>query len=216
MSEDALLASKNSAEPYLRSIVANTRGIIFLGTPHCGSDLANWAHIASSFVSVFKATNRPALSVLRADSEVLARIQKEFHTMLRSQKEESKPDVMIVCFYEELPLQAIKKLVVPMHSAILPSYESRSIRANHTDLTRFAALHEAGYQSICAVLRRWARTLGESHCVAQDSPDKSRDVFKGFPGPAAEGSTNFVGTNIVESGTVLQGTYAAGGNMTIS
>jgi len=48
-------------------------------------------------------TNTRLLEVLRRDSEVLARIQDEFLSLLRSKGDEIK----IICIYEEIPIQGI-------------------------------------------------------------------------------------------------------------
>lgn len=103
----ALLSSRNSAEAHLRQIIECTTGIAFLGTPHCGSDLANWAKIFGSVANMIKKTNTSLLETLRPESEVLARIQKDFHTMLRSRRDEGKPQLKISCFYEELPVRGV-------------------------------------------------------------------------------------------------------------
>lgn len=157
--EDALLASKNSADPYLRQIISHTRGIIFLGTPHCGSDLTAWASLAATFIDLIKAANKNTLHALSPESEVLARIQKEFHMMMRARKDDGSPEIQIICFFEELPISGIGRLVVPMHSAVLLGYESRSIHADHRAMTRFGSLEDEGYRSLCAVLRRWTKNM---------------------------------------------------------
>lgn len=102
--EDAMLASMNSAEPHLRDIYASTAGVCFLGTPHCGSTLAKWATIFGQISTVLKKTNVGILKVLEPGSEVLARIQGDFHTMLRNQSNQGRPTLKITCFYEELPV----------------------------------------------------------------------------------------------------------------
>lgn len=47
------------------------------------------------------------MGVLRRDSEVLARIQDSFHTMVMARSKESLPPIEITCFYEELPLPGV-------------------------------------------------------------------------------------------------------------
>lgn len=103
----ALLASKNSAEKHLQNILTCTRGILFLGTPHAGSDLATWAELLAKSVGLVKQTNPQILDVLKRESEVLARIQKEFQSMLRSRLKNHDPSIAITCFYEQLPLPGI-------------------------------------------------------------------------------------------------------------
>ena len=53
--------------------------------------------------------NPRLVEVLRRDSEVLARIQDEFHSLLRSKGDEIK----ITCVYEEVPIQGIGEVNSP-------------------------------------------------------------------------------------------------------
>lgn len=57
--------------------------------------------------SVFKTTNTSLLEVLKPESEVLARIQTEFHTMLRARHDDGKRSLLITCFFEELPVKGL-------------------------------------------------------------------------------------------------------------
>lgn len=103
----ALLKSKNSAEPYLQSILAQTRGICFLGTPHCGASLAAWASLCGNFTNLVRRTNKNILNVLNPNSEVLANIQEEFHTMLRARADQGEKAIKMMCFFEELPIVGV-------------------------------------------------------------------------------------------------------------
>ena len=78
-----------------------------MGTPHCGSQLADWAKIGTSMAKVVKRLNESIVSVLQPGSEVLARIQQDFHTMLRARNDEGKRKIRIVCFYEDLDTPGI-------------------------------------------------------------------------------------------------------------
>lgn len=104
--------SKNSAESHIRQLLECTAGIAFLGTPHCGSDLGTWAKVFGHFTDVFKKTNTDLLGTLRPQSEVLARIQQEFHTMLRARRDDGKLVLSICCFYEELPVKGVGAVCV--------------------------------------------------------------------------------------------------------
>jgi hypothetical protein len=42
--------------------------------------------------------------VLKRDSEVLARIQDGFHTMVKARSLVEPPPIEVTCFYEELPV----------------------------------------------------------------------------------------------------------------
>jgi hypothetical protein len=101
------LSSKNSADKHLEKILECTRGIIFLGTPHFGSGFARCAEVLARSIGFVKQTNAEILEVLRGDSEVLARIQTDFHTMIRAKANKGDKPIAITCFFEELPLPGI-------------------------------------------------------------------------------------------------------------
>jgi hypothetical protein len=103
----ALVTSRQRSERHLQNILRSTRGIAFLGTPHHGAGLARWAELLSLTIGIVKQTNAQIVEVLRRDSEVLARIQDSFHTMVMARNKEGLPSIEISCFYEELPLLAV-------------------------------------------------------------------------------------------------------------
>lgn len=106
--QDAVLSSKASPERHLQQILRCTRGILFLGTPHSGTNLAVVGQRLSRLAGLVSGTNTRLVEVLRRDSEVLARIQDEFHSLLRSQGN----DINITCVYEEVPIQGIGEVCV--------------------------------------------------------------------------------------------------------
>jgi hypothetical protein len=103
----ALSTARQRPERHLHKILRHTRGIIFLGTPHHGSGLALWAECLSKVIGLLKQTNPDILSVLQADSEVLARIQDSFHTMIRARNQDGLLPIEITCFFEEIPLPGV-------------------------------------------------------------------------------------------------------------
>jgi hypothetical protein len=58
-------------------------------------------------IGVLKQTNPQILAVLENDSEVLARVQDGFHTMVRSRNQSKLQPIEITCFFEELPLPGV-------------------------------------------------------------------------------------------------------------
>ncbi|KAL8702801.1 MAG: hypothetical protein Q9201_004017 [Fulgogasparrea decipioides] len=127
VTEQALTHSKNSAEKYLNQIERYTIGIVFLGVPHCGSDLEAWATIGRRMVSVLVQTNKDIVDVLNPDSEMLHIVENNFHTILRQRKDDP---IEITCFYEELPVKGIGE-IVPQRSAKIAGYKLYGIHANH-------------------------------------------------------------------------------------
>ncbi|KAK0710585.1 sesB-related regulatory protein [Lasiosphaeris hirsuta] len=154
--EDALVTSRQRTERHLQNILRLTHGIIFVGTPHHGAGLARWAELLSRSIGLVKQTNSEILEVLRQDSEVLARIQDSFHTMVMARSKEGLPEIDITYFYEELPLPGVG-IVVPKDSAILPGYIPIGIHANHKDMTKFTSPDDTGFVAVCGELRRWTR-----------------------------------------------------------
>ncbi|KAI9766297.1 MAG: hypothetical protein M1839_004928 [Geoglossum umbratile] len=159
--DTALISSQQRPDRHLRNILESTRGIVFLGTPHHGSGLARWAEMLAKSIGLIKQTNPQILQVLQRDSEVLARIQDNFHVMVRARNQQGFRPIEIACFYEELPLPGIGS-VVPLDSAILPGYTQIGIHSNHMDMTKFEDRNDPGFKAIAGELRRWVKELGQS------------------------------------------------------
>ncbi|KAI9788732.1 MAG: hypothetical protein M1816_006589 [Peltula sp. TS41687] len=154
----ALAASQYSADAHIQQIMLATYAIAFLGTPHFGANLAKWADMLSQLIPPPKTANRNIIETLKPHSEVLADIQTGFHAMLRKETETGKRCIKIVCFHEELPSHT-GSLIVEMHSAILPGYESIGIHADHKNMTKYRDRFASGYQSVLQPLLRWMEIL---------------------------------------------------------
>ncbi|KAI4264892.1 MAG: hypothetical protein L6R42_000006 [Xanthoria sp. 1 TBL-2021] len=128
VTEQALTHSKNSAEQHLNQVERHTIGIVFLGVPHCGSDLEAWATVGRRMASILRRTNKDILGVLDPDSEMLHVVENNFHTNLRQRKDDP---IEIVGFYEELPMKGIGE-IVPQRSAKIAGYNFYGIHADHT------------------------------------------------------------------------------------
>ena len=110
--------SRNRPERHLRHISLCRIGIVFLGTPHFGADLAAWAKFGTTIARIIKHANTNIVSVLEPGSEMLARVQDEFHGLLRTRRDE-KSGIEITCFYEELPLHLVGKVNVTVHACLI-------------------------------------------------------------------------------------------------
>ncbi|WAO93126.1 DUF676 domain-containing protein [Fusarium falciforme] len=170
--QDALVAAKQRPEAHLQKIFHLTRGIVFLGTPHHGSSLAKWGEMLSRSVGMMKQTNTEIVRLLTRDSEVLARIQDCFHTLIMARNKEETNNIEITCFYEELPMKRIG-VVVPKHSATLPGYISIGIHSNHAQMTKFGSRAEPGFVAVCGELKRWVKK------IEQQGPTESKSHHPG-------------------------------------
>ena len=89
----------------LKDVYESTRAIIFMGTPHRGSEYADWGIIVRNIAVAigFDASDR-VVRALRIDSEMLKLLREEFAKMLR----EGKFDVF--SFMEGQGLKGIRGL----------------------------------------------------------------------------------------------------------
>ena len=77
-----------------------------MGTPHSGAAIAKWAELYAKSIGLFKQTTSKMLEVLTIESEVLERIQTDFHTLIRELNHAGNP-IQLICFYEEKGLPGV-------------------------------------------------------------------------------------------------------------
>lgn len=147
VSEQALLIC-GEGEENLEKVFQSMRGIIFMGTPHAGADLANWGYTLATYLNIVRKTNSAILDPLRKKSDVLTAVQQQFQQSL------GKPGVSIkiYCFFEEKAVVGVG-VIVPEHSAVLSQYPNQSIAANHMDMTKFSGRNDEGYQRVLGRLQ---------------------------------------------------------------
>jgi hypothetical protein len=84
--------------------------VLFLGTPHKGSDSAGWARVLGKMVSAsFKATSKfSILMSLRSFPEQLTQLDEEFFQFVRNRaSHDPHLPLRVVSFYEE---QAVRHI----------------------------------------------------------------------------------------------------------
>lgn len=153
----AILLSRNNPEPHLRGIFNCTKGIIFMGTPHKGSWMADWAKVPASALGLVKSANMSLLEILETDDQFLESIQIEFWSMIRELRERGRR-LEVTCFFEELPMPGVGR-VVSKESATLEGYTSISIHANHSDMVKFSSAQDNGFIRLLGELTRWELQL---------------------------------------------------------
>ncbi|KAF1965939.1 hypothetical protein BU23DRAFT_436621, partial [Bimuria novae-zelandiae CBS 107.79] len=154
--ERVLQLSENHSEQHLSQVEKSVVGIAFLGTPHCGSEFAPFAKaVGSSLRLVGKRVNVDILDTLKRDSQVLLDVEDWFGHW-RRRCASAHRNIQITCFFEELELPLVGK-VVEETQAKIPGYSSYGIRANHMDMTKFPSSNDPGYQAVCREIRRWSK-----------------------------------------------------------
>ncbi|KAN0110209.1 hypothetical protein V8E51_006596 [Hyaloscypha variabilis] len=143
-------------ETLYKQIYNSTLGIIFFGTPHQGSRLANYATAITSPLLVL--ANKPdaeLLEFLKKDNPAL----KQLGDQWKAHHEKRPYD--IVSFYETKTMRPFKCLVVEKGSALLtppgkiPTYEEQiPVAADHREICRFATPKDKTYRMVIQSIKR--------------------------------------------------------------
>ena len=91
-------------EPRYKTVKDHTIGVVFFGTPHRGSDKANYGKtLANVATGVMHKPQSKLISALQSNSETLIRLTSEFKF--------EAPNMEIMTFYETQPMSIFKGLV---------------------------------------------------------------------------------------------------------
>ncbi|RYP06025.1 hypothetical protein DL765_009639 [Monosporascus sp. GIB2] len=170
--KEAILLSRNNPEAHLRGIFDCVVGVVFMGTPHRGSWMADWAKIPASALGLLKSTNKSLLAILETHNQLLESGQARFWSMVREVREGGRP-LEVTCFFEELPLPAVGR-VVSKESATLEGYTAVSVHADHRNMVRFGSADDNGFKRLFGELIRW-------HGLANPAPSSQQAVGGTIP-----------------------------------
>ncbi|KAH8151561.1 uncharacterized protein LAJ45_04182 [Morchella importuna] len=145
---------------HLRAIKVSTYGVLFLGTPHMGSDLAKWGKMAEMIFRLVtpKAlvdSNSALLKTLESNSETLQNITDNFLGISR--------DFKLFFCWEELKTSIPgvgKELIVEYSSAApeaLADAGRAAIHANHSDMCKFYDVNSPGWNVVAGCLYDFAQ-----------------------------------------------------------
>ncbi|KAF2678195.1 hypothetical protein K458DRAFT_436094 [Lentithecium fluviatile CBS 122367] len=116
--ERALQISEASAEPHLHQIESSMEGILFMGTPHAGGDLAPFRKaMAQCLRAAGKRVNVDIVETPKRESSALLDVEDWFGQWLRRCGDHNRL-VQITCFFEVLELPVIAR-----------SFQDRDIQA---------------------------------------------------------------------------------------
>lgn len=141
----------------LRSIFISTYGILFLGTPHNGSDLAKWGSMLQSICAaalpkkLFDSQSQ-LVKALETNNETLQLINRDF-TAISSK-------FRIYFFHEAKPmdLKGTRQFVVDEDSAApnLQGVERAGIEKDHSHMCKFENENSPGYDLVSEGIQRYA------------------------------------------------------------
>ncbi|KAK4192153.1 hypothetical protein QBC35DRAFT_373916, partial [Podospora australis] len=139
-----------------RSIFVSTYGIIFLGTPHNGSDIAIWGRVLQMMSDVaiprrIFETQPVLLRALKKDNETLQQINVHFLDIYQRFR------IHMVHENHTTDVRGTKILVVDAASAgpQLPGVIYYGIEASHSGMCKFESENAPGYKNVSMSLREW-------------------------------------------------------------
>ncbi|KAJ4321902.1 hypothetical protein N0V84_005068 [Fusarium piperis] len=157
--KQALVRSADIHEPHLqdqRSIFVSTYGLIFLGTPHTGSDATTWGLILQAMSDAIAPKRlfggEPMLlKTLKKDHEVLTNINSRFWNIHRHF------EILMVHENQPSDIKGSKVFVVRAEAANppLPHVTYFGIEAAHSGMCKFDNLKTPGFRRIRAAIQQW-------------------------------------------------------------
>jgi protein SERAC1 len=152
-----LARSEASGDLVLRNIVQSTAAIVFLGTPHRGSQqMAGIGETVRKIASVVLKmdTSPAALNALGLKTTDLERCQESFSQLWRDY------DFTVKTFQEGLGLTGVN--IGPLSDKVVPDYSSalgdareraETLQANHMSMCRFTGREDPNYHKVSGELR---------------------------------------------------------------
>ncbi|KAI1429014.1 hypothetical protein F5Y12DRAFT_588025 [Xylaria sp. FL1777] len=139
-----------------RSIYVSTYGIVFLGTPHTGSDIATWGTVLQAMSDAvvprsFFQSESVLLKTLKRDNETLQNINSHFLDVYQRFK------ILMAHENHKTDLKGTRALVVDANSASpqLPGVTYYAIEATHSGMCKFDGNGSPGYRTIASAIRQW-------------------------------------------------------------
>ncbi|KAI4932682.1 hypothetical protein J4E85_003080 [Alternaria conjuncta] len=176
VAKKALLNSQDSNVDSIAPLVDDTRGIIFMGTPHCGSKSADVASFLAKIVRacIFQQVNPSMINELQSQDPQLNELQSHFHRLIVKRIKEDSA-IEVCCFCESVPLSGFG-IIVPDYSAAPPGYERIVVDANHVEMTKFSKREDQTYKNVLAELRRMIELTKEQRRDESDPSMQRGDV----------------------------------------
>lgn len=182
----SLLSEKTE---HLRSVYVSTFGILFLGTPHNGSDIAKWGLLLHNICSAvmpkkFMEASPQLVKALRTNNETLQHINSLF------------ADIMgrfhIYLFHEtrSTDVRGTREIIVDEASAApyLEGVERTGIEADHSHMCKFEDENAPGYEVVAEAIVRYSRQaptvisdrwVEERKTRTLEKKAKAREIYDG-------------------------------------
>ncbi|KAI4910198.1 hypothetical protein J4E90_007630 [Alternaria incomplexa] len=160
-------------DPEYENIVKAISAIIFLSTPHRGTNLAN---VLNRILQSTPVTNsKPFISELTRNSSTLQKLNEQFRHIA--------PKLKIVSFYETQPTSIGPKsararvMVLERDSSLLgyPGETSNPLNADHHGVCKYESPHDPNYITVRNVLKSLvSKSISKSQSGSQSAPRRRR------------------------------------------
>ncbi|KAH9203559.1 Alpha/Beta hydrolase protein, partial [Leptodontidium sp. 2 PMI_412] len=147
--KQALLQAR--LEPRCQAIKEATLGLIFLGTPHRGSDKATYGKVLANVAQFMSHRPQPRLlTALQTNSDVLLRLTSDFRFQLS--------DYQVYSFFELRPMKGSR--IVEKHSALLETNHEEQIPvdADHSTMCKFETEADDTFEKVYKRVKRMKNT----------------------------------------------------------
>ncbi|KAM3474009.1 hypothetical protein MY8738_008107 [Beauveria namnaoensis] len=138
-----------------KSIIGDTVGIIFLGTPHQGARLVRAAALLAPVPKRFGLVDDTLIKYLTEHNCDLSNLADSFDK-LRSQLEERDHKIRIAAFYESKPVPGTSKTLVSRDSAIVhaDAFEKWPVNTDHSNLNKFSGVQDSYFVDLTKAIAR--------------------------------------------------------------
>ncbi|KAK3305959.1 uncharacterized protein B0T15DRAFT_533930 [Chaetomium strumarium] len=130
--KQALTLARNEWKVY-GDILTSTKGIVFFGTPHRGSDVTQWGEVIANIKAASFGTRArtPFFKFLRPNAKDLLDLSEDFRPIAQN--------YALVSFIEENTFGRLGRVVVERYSAVmeLPHEEQVYIGGDHSSMCKF-------------------------------------------------------------------------------
>ncbi|KAL8833814.1 MAG: hypothetical protein Q9170_004074 [Blastenia crenularia] len=161
--KEALVMAKLHEEDY-PSIIRSVAGIIFLGTPHRGSNSQSKASVIASIASaVSLGEHSSLLKVVDKDSEMMADLLHDFTRTVTTISiplfcffEQHKSDITKVVRFKgsRMLIPSVKDAIVDEHSGCLDGHPKLGLASEHFRMNRFTDAADSNYRLVCQEIVR--------------------------------------------------------------
>jgi hypothetical protein len=120
-----------------------------MGTPHQGSQSADWANLMTGIASAaFLKPKKEFIRALKQNSRELEVISEDFRPLAERYS--------IVSFWEEDMLEGLGLVVVPKHSAVLglPREDHSSLGGDHRSMVVFRSVEDTRFETVWRAIKK--------------------------------------------------------------